>query len=63
MKHDRISIDPDVMAGKPCIKGTRITVEHILRLLAGGMSEEELVRGHPRLSLEDVRAAEAYAAL
>jgi uncharacterized protein (DUF433 family) len=63
MKHDRISIDPDVMAGKPCIKGTRITVEHILRLLAGGMPEEELVRGHPRLSLEDVRAAEAYAAL
>lgn len=62
MKHERISIDPEVMVGKPCIKGTRITVEHILRLLARGMSEDEIVRGHARLALEDVRAAEAYAA-
>ncbi|MGQ0673645.1 MAG: DUF433 domain-containing protein [Hyphomicrobium sp.] len=62
MKHQRISIDPQVMLGKPCIKGTRITVEHILRLLAGGMSVAEIVRGHPRLTPDDATAAQAYAA-
>ena len=62
MKHDRISIDPAVMLGKPCIIGTRITVEHILRQLAGGMAAVEIVRGHPRLKAEDILAAQAYAA-
>jgi uncharacterized protein (DUF433 family) len=62
MKHHRIGIDPDIMLGKPCIKGTRVTVEHILRQLAGGMSPERVAAGHPRLTLEDVAAAQAYAA-
>ena len=50
------------MLGKPCIKGTRITIEHILRQLAGGMPAEAIAGGHPRLTLEDVAAAQAYAA-
>ena len=62
MAHDRIMIDPAVMLGKPCIAGTRITVEHILRQLAGGMPATEIVRGHPRLKPDDIAAAQAYAA-
>jgi uncharacterized protein (DUF433 family) len=62
MRHQRIAIDPEVMLGKPCIRGTRVTVEHILRQLAGGMPPEMIARGHPRLSLEDVAAAQSYAA-
>ena len=62
MTHTRISIDPAVMVGKPCIAGTRITVEHILRQLAGGMAPEDILRGHPRLKREDLLAAQAYAA-
>ena len=50
------------MTGKPVIRGTRLTVEHILRELAGGMKAEELLDAHPRLSPDDVRAAYAYAA-
>ena len=52
----------DVMNGKPVFKGTRVTVEHVLRELADGMSEEELLRGHPRLTRDHLRAAWAYAA-
>lgn len=62
MKYERIEIDPRIMIGKPCIKGTRITVEHILRQLAGGMTAAEIVRGHPRLAPADVAAAQEYAA-
>jgi uncharacterized protein (DUF433 family) len=58
----RIHIDPKVMVGKPCIKGTRITVEHIMNELAVGMSAAEIVDQYrPRLTEEDVRAACAYA--
>ena len=60
--HPRIQIDPEVMLGKPCVLGTRITVEHILRQLAGGMTAETILRGHPRLTVEDVAAAQAFAA-
>jgi uncharacterized protein (DUF433 family) len=52
----------DVMVGKPVFKGTRITVEHVLTELGRGMPEEELLRGHPRLTLEHIRAAMLYAA-
>jgi uncharacterized protein (DUF433 family) len=52
----------DVMAGKPVFKGTRITVEHVLTELGRGMSEADLLRGHPRLTSEHVRAAMLYAA-
>ncbi len=50
------------MAGKPVFKGTRITVEHVLTELGRGMSEAELLRGHPRLTADHVRAAMLYAA-
>ncbi|MEO8711037.1 MAG: DUF433 domain-containing protein [Parafilimonas sp.] len=61
MTFERISIDPKVMLGKPCIKGTRITVELILAKLAQGADYNYLLRGYPNLTLEDIRAAIAYA--
>lgn len=59
---DRISIDPAVRFGKPCIRGTRITVGDILGYLAGGMSEDRLLTEFPQLTREDIRASLAYAA-
>lgn len=58
----RISIDPAVCGGKPCIKGTRIWVSLILDFLADGMSEAELFKEYPQLAHEDVLAAIAYGA-
>ena len=60
--HQRISINPEVMFGKPVIKGTRVTVEHILRKLATGMTTEELIDEHPKLEIADILAAEMFAA-
>ena len=62
MQHPRIKRDPKVMFGKPVITGTRITVEHILRCLAAGDTVEEIIGDYPPLTLEDIRAAQAYAA-
>jgi uncharacterized protein (DUF433 family) len=62
MSHARISVDPAVMMGKPCIKGTRITVELILRKLGAGRSFADLLEAHPRLTENDLRAALAFAA-
>ena len=59
---ERIEINPEVMLGKPVIRGTRIPVELILRKLAEGSSEAELLDAYPRLNQEDIRAALAYAA-
>jgi uncharacterized protein (DUF433 family) len=59
---DRISIDPAICGGKPCIRGTRIWVSLILDLLAGGMPEAELRAEYPQLTHEDVLAAIAYGA-
>jgi uncharacterized protein (DUF433 family) len=59
---DRISIDPAVCGGKPCIRGTRIWVSLILDLLATGMSEDELRAEYPALTHDDVLAAIAYGA-
>lgn len=59
---ERISIDPTVRFGKPCVRGTRITVGDVLGYLAGGTSEEQLLAEFPQLSPEDVRACLAYAA-
>jgi uncharacterized protein (DUF433 family) len=59
---ERISIDPNVCFGKPCIRGTRIWVSLILDFLANGMSMEELLAEYPQLEVEDVRAAIAYGA-
>jgi uncharacterized protein (DUF433 family) len=62
MVHDRIGIDPRIMFGKPVIKGTRITVELILRKIAEGMTDEQILEHHPHLTVEDIRAAAAFAA-
>jgi uncharacterized protein (DUF433 family) len=62
VKHERITVDPRIMVGKPVIKGTRIPVEQIIRELAGGMSFADIMDAHPRLTPEDIYAALAYAA-
>ena len=62
MNNPRISSDPAVMMGKPCIKGTRITVELILRKLGAGRSMTDLLEAYPQLTEDDVRAALAFAA-
>jgi len=59
---DRIEINPKVMLGKPVIRGTRITVELLLRKLGEGATEADLLDGYPRLTHEDIRAAMRYAA-
>jgi uncharacterized protein (DUF433 family) len=62
MTHARISIDPAIMFGKPVIKGTRVTVELILRKLGASMTDAQIMEHHPHLSVEDIRAAAAFAA-
>jgi len=59
---ERIEINPQILAGKPVIKGTRISVELILRMLSQGISVEEILEEYPHLTEEDVKAALAYAA-
>ncbi len=59
---DRITIEPGKRGGKPCIRGLRITVYDVLEYLAGGMSEQEILRDFPDLSTEDIRACLAFAA-
>jgi uncharacterized protein (DUF433 family) len=58
----RISVDPNVCFGKPCIRGTRIWVSLIVENLAEGVSEREILVAYPQLASEDIRAALAYAA-
>jgi uncharacterized protein (DUF433 family) len=62
MPHERIEINPNVMDGKPVIRGTRIPAELVLRKLGAGMSAEAILVDHPRLTLEDIHAAQAFAA-
>jgi uncharacterized protein (DUF433 family) len=57
-----IVIDPEIRFGKPCIKGTRITVGDILQWLSGGMTEQEIIADYPELQKAHVRAALAFAA-
>jgi len=59
---ERISIDPNVCFGKPCIRGTRIWISLILDFLANGMTTEEILEEYPQLTIEDLRAAIAYGA-
>ena len=59
---ERISIDPNVCHGKPCLKGTRIWLSLIVDNLASGSSEEEILTAYPSLTRDDIRAALAYAA-
>lgn len=58
---DRITASPRVMAGKPVIKGTRLTVEHILKLLANGATQEEILAEYPGLVAEDIQACLLFA--
>ncbi len=62
MTHERIEINPEVMGGKPVIRGTRVPVEVVLRKLGAGMAPEAIIGDHPRLTLDDIRAAQAFAA-
>ena len=59
---ERIIVDPKVLAGKPVIRGTRLSVEFVLSLLAEGWTQEQLLANYPQLSGEDIRACLAYAA-
>lgn len=59
---DRITLNPCVMGGKPCIRGIRVTVGLIVGLVATGVSAEEILRAYPYLEVEDVPAALSYAA-
>ncbi len=58
----RITVDPKVMVGKPVIRGTRVPVALILKMLGQGIPVEEILREYPRLEEADIRAAVAYAA-
>jgi uncharacterized protein (DUF433 family) len=58
----RVSVDPAVCAGKPCIRGTRIYIAIILDALAEGLTPEQIIEHYPHLSVDDIRAALAYAA-
>jgi len=58
----RITIDPDVSFGKPCIRGTRIWISLIMDNLASGVSEEEILAAYPSIDKDDIRAALSYAA-
>lgn len=60
---ERITINPEVRSGKPCIKGTRITVYDVLEYLAGGVSEDEILEDFPSLEREDIRAVLEFAAV
>jgi len=59
---DRITIIPGVRGGKPCIKGTRITVYDVLEYMAGGMSEAQILADFPNLQPDDLRGCLAFAA-
>ena len=58
---ERIVVDPEILAGKPVVRGTRLAVEFILELLAAGQSENEVLANYPGLSREDILACLAYA--
>jgi uncharacterized protein (DUF433 family) len=62
MRNERIEVNPQIMDGKPVIRGTRIPVELVLRKLGAGKSAEEILADHPRLTQDDIRAAQAFAA-
>lgn len=62
MSEDRIESNPAVMLGKPVVRGTRVTVELLLRKLSEGASEDDLLDAYPRITREDLRAAVGFAA-
>ncbi|MGA9795339.1 MAG: DUF433 domain-containing protein [Rhizomicrobium sp.] len=60
--HERIETRPDVMGGKPVFRGTRVPIEIILRKLGAGVDAPTILADHPRLTLDDIHAAQAFAA-
>ena len=60
--HDRIAIDPNVLVGKPVVKGTRIAVELVIDLLGRGYTTEQVLKQYDHLAAEDIQACLAYAA-
>jgi uncharacterized protein (DUF433 family) len=62
MTYERIEVNRDIMDGKPVIRGTRVSVELVLRKLGAGMPPEAILADHPRLTHDDIRAAQAFAA-
>ncbi len=58
---ERIEVNPEVMTGKPVIKGSRLTVDHVIELLAEGWSTEQITEEYPGITAEDVAACLAYA--
>ncbi|MDB5324552.1 MAG: hypothetical protein JWM57_121 [Phycisphaerales bacterium] len=63
MKLDRITFDPNVMGGKPCLRGMRITVSTVLKLLAGSMTREQILADYPYLESADIDQSIEYAAM
>jgi uncharacterized protein (DUF433 family) len=61
-KLNRITIDPNICLGQPTLRGMRITVSVVLKMLAGGKSVEDVLRAYPELEIEDVQQAMRYAA-
>lgn len=59
--HDHITVDPDIMFGKPCFKGTRMPVELILEKIAMGQPVDDLLKGYPKLTGDSIQAAQFYA--
>ena len=59
--HERIEIKPEIVGGKPVIRGTRVPVEIVLRKLGAGMSHEAIIADQPWMTKEDIRAAQAFA--
>ena len=57
----KIVVNPEILGGKPIIEGTRLSVEHVLGLLASGMSEAEIIADYPELNKENIQAVRAYA--
>lgn len=63
MQLDRITVAPNVMGGRPCIRGMRFPVSRVLGMLAGGEREEDILKNHPDLERDDIQQALAYAAM
>jgi uncharacterized protein (DUF433 family) len=58
---DRIVVDPEILVGKPVVKGTRLAVEFVINLMAQGWTEAEILRNYPGLTQEDIQACLVYA--
>jgi uncharacterized protein (DUF433 family) len=61
-RNERVEVNPEIMDGKPVIRGTRVPVELVLRKLGAGKSAEEILADHSRLTRDDIRAAQTFAA-